>query len=59
MCTLYNVYKEYLLCTHFLCIRSIANVQRIDYTQYRIHYKYIAEVLEKIMRRTEMIDRPS
>ena len=37
MCTLYNVHKEYLLCTHFLCIRSIANVQRIDYTQYRIH----------------------
>ena len=25
MCTLYNVHKEYLLCTHFLCIRSIAH----------------------------------
>ena len=37
MCTLYNVHKEYLLCTHFLFIRSIANVQCIDYTQYRIH----------------------
>ena len=28
MCTLYNVHKEYLLCTHFLCIRSIANLPK-------------------------------
>ena len=27
----------------------------ICYTLYTIHYKYIVEVLEKIMRRTEMI----
>ena len=27
----------------------------ICYTLYSIHYKYIVEVLEKIMRRTEMI----
>ena len=60
-----------------MCLKynSLANVQRIDYTQYKIqnilmlyamcevfsvfaiHYKYM--VLEKIMRRTEMIDRPS
>ena len=66
----------------YLKHNSLANVQRIDYTQYKIqntlmlyamcevfsvfaihytlygiHYKYM--VLEKIMRRTEMIDRPS
>ena len=87
-CIMYNVHKEYLFCTQILCIskyNSLANVQRIDYTQYtiqnkdmlyavykvfsvlaihytvyRIYYnKYIVEVLEKIMRRTEMIDRLS
>ena len=89
-CIMYNVHKEYLFCTQILFIskyNSLANVQRIDYTQYtiqnkhilyavckvfsllvlaiqytlyRIHYnRYIVEVLEKIMRRTEMIDRLS
>ena len=40
MCALYNVHKEYLFCTQVLCIskyNSLANVQRIDYTQYRIN----------------------
>ena len=39
MCMLYNVHKEYSLCTHILYIskyNSLADVQRIDYEQYTI-----------------------
>ena len=41
-------------------VRKVFSALAIHYTLYRIHYnKYIVEVLEKIMRRTEMIDRLS
>ena len=34
---------------------EVCSVFAIHYTLYRIHYRYIVEVLEKIVRRTEMI----
>ena len=40
---MYNVHKEYLFCTQILCISKynlLANVQRIDYTQYTIQNKH-------------------
>ena len=42
-CIMYNIHKEYLFCTQILCIskyNSLANVQRIDYTQYTIQNKH-------------------
>ena len=35
---------------------AVCSVLAIHYTLYRMHYKFIVEVLEKIMRRMEMID---
>ena len=46
--TVQNIHMLYAAC-------EVCSVFAIHYTLYRIHYKYIVEVLEKIMRRTEMI----
>ena len=49
---LYTIQNTHML--HAVC--EVCSVFVIHYTLYRIHDRYIVEVLEKIMRRTEMID---
>ena len=60
MCTKYNslaICATYRLYTihNTLMLYAVCSVFAIHYS-YRIHYKYIVEVLEKIMRRMKMID---
>ena len=38
-CILYNVHKEYLLCTHFLCILNITN------NIYGLYFYYIPMII--------------
>ena len=50
-CIMYNVHKEYLFCTQILCIskyNSLANVQRIDYTQYTVQNKHMLYAVCKV-----------
>ena len=50
-CIMYNVHKEYLFCTKILCIskyNSLANVQRINYTQYKIQNKHMLFAVCKV-----------
>ena len=51
ICATYRLYTIH----NTLVLYAVCSVFAIHYTVYRIH-KYIVEVLEKIMRRMEMID---
>ena len=51
ICATYRLYTIH----NTLMLYAVCSVFAIQYA-YRIHYKYIVEVLEKIMRRMEMID---
>ena len=51
ICATYRLYTIH----NTLMLYAVCSVFAIHYA-YRIHYKYIVEVLEKIMRRMEMID---
>ena len=52
ICATYRLYTIH----NTLMLYAVSSVFVIHYTVYRIHYKYIVEVLEKINRRMEMID---
>ena len=54
ICATYRLYTIH----NTLMLYAVCSVFAIHYA-YRIHYKYIVEVLDKIVRRMEMIDTRS